>query len=91
MALNSDTSGSKFNEAQSQVPTKGLSAHIFGNKSIQTAKKLEKMVNITVIEKYRSKHMLTDRQNVKRVIISNEDVEKHMLAIHFKTLHVNTP
>lgn len=49
------------------------------------------MVNITVIEKYRSKHMLTDRQNVKRAIISNEDVEKHMLAIHFKTLHVNTP
>ena len=53
MTLNADISGSEFNKAQSQMPTKALSAHTFGTKSIQLAKKLGKMVSINVIEKHR--------------------------------------
>ena len=53
MILNSAISGSEFNKAQGQMPTKTLSAHTFGKKSIQMAKKLGKMVSINVIEKHR--------------------------------------
>lgn len=53
MTLNADISGSEFNKTQSQMPTKALSAHTFGKKSIQMAKKLGKMVSINVIEKHR--------------------------------------
>lgn len=53
MTLNADISGSEFNKAQSQMPTKALSAHTFGKKSIQIAKKLGKMVSINVTEKHR--------------------------------------
>lgn len=80
-AINRDISGSTFNEAQSQLLTKAFSAHTFG-KSAQMAKKLEKMVNITILEKYTSKTWMEyysswNRQaNLKRGIIPNEHVGK---------------
>lgn len=54
--LNPDFPSSKFKEAQSQLLTKAFSARTFGKKSIQMAKKLETVVNITLLEKYKSKH-----------------------------------
>ena len=60
MTLDSDISGSEFSEAQSQVPTKALSAHTFGEKGIQMAKKLGEMVSINVIQK-----QIKTRANIK--------------------------
>ena len=51
---------SEFSEAESQVPTKALSAHTFGEKGVQMAKKLGKMVSINVIEK-----QIKTRANIK--------------------------
>lgn len=80
-AINWDISGSTFNEVQSQLLTKAFLAHTFG-KSAQIAKKLEKMVNITIFEKHTSKTLMEyysswNRQaNLKRGIIPNEHVGK---------------
>lgn len=54
--LNPDFPSCKFKEAQSQLLTKACLAHTFGKKSIQMSKKWGKVVNITTLEKYKSKH-----------------------------------